>query len=91
MPVTPEEMKRLIEAFDNGHAPVARAMANLLIRGNVILEEHQMLEGRIGDAFESFVFEVLVEHGVSQEAFAETLQALVRLRDTIDHLEQLFP
>ncbi|PNG53160.1 MULTISPECIES: hypothetical protein [unclassified Variovorax] len=91
MPATPEEFERLIDAFDNAHAPVARAMADLLLRGNVILEEHQMLEGPIGDAFEAFVFNMLAEQGISKEAFAETLRALVRLRDTIDHLDQLPP
>ena len=46
----PEEMERLVEGFEKAHAPVARARADLLVRGNVILEEHRMLEGAIGDA-----------------------------------------
>ncbi|WP_309974445.1 hypothetical protein [Variovorax guangxiensis] len=61
-------------------------MADLLVRGNVILEEHRLLECAIGDAFEVFVFEVLDKHGTSKEAFAETLVALDRLRSTIDQL-----
>ena len=91
MPATPEEMERLVEAFEKAHAPVARAMADLLVRGNVILEEHRMLEGPIGDDFEAFVFDVLQKHGIQKEAFAKTLVDLDRLRDTIDQLDQLPP
>ena len=91
MPATPEEMERLVTAFEKAHAPIARAMADLLLRGNVILEDHLMLEGPIGDAFEAFVFSVLAERGIDKEAFAATLIALDRLRDTIDELDRLPP
>ncbi|MDR6536984.1 hypothetical protein [Variovorax soli] len=66
-------------------------MADLLLRGNVILEEHQLLDGDVGDGFEAFVLGVLQEHRISKEVFAETLIALSRLRETIDHLDQLPP
>ena len=89
MPATPEEMKRLVEEFEKAHAPLARAMADLLIRGNVILEEHRVLESAIGDAFEAFVLETLHEHGIQKEEFADTLIALERLRSTIDQLDQI--
>lgn len=62
MPATPEEIMELLNAFDAAHPPMARAMADLLLRGNVVLEEHQLLEGQIGDAFEAFVLRVLEEH-----------------------------
>ena len=91
MPATPEEMQTLVEAFDKAHRPVARAMAELLIRGNVLLEEHRLLEGKVGDAFEAFVFGVLAEHDIGTEEFAQTLIAFERLRETLDHLEQLPP
>lgn len=91
MPATPEELKRLVDAFEEAHAPVARAMADLLIRGNVILEEHRMLEGPIGDAFEAFVFRVLDDNAIQKETFAKTLVALDRLRETVDQLDQLPP
>ena len=89
MPATPEDMKRLVDTFEDAHAPVARAMADLLVRGNILLEDDQMLEGRIGHAFEAFVFSVLHEHGIRREAFAKTLLALNHLRVTIDHLDRL--
>jgi len=89
MPATPEEMKRLVDAFEDAHAPVARAMADLLVRGNILLEDYQMREGPVGDAFEAFVFSVLHEHGIRREAFAKTLVALNHLRETIDHLDRL--
>jgi hypothetical protein len=91
MTATREEIKKLVDSFKDRHAPVARVMADLLLRGNVLLEEHQMLEGSIGDAFEAFVFRVLGEHGVRKEVFADTLVALSQLRETIDHLDQLPP
>ena len=84
-------MERLIDAFDKAHGPIARAMADLLIRGNVILEEHRLLEGKVGDAFEAFVFNVLAEHSIGKDEFAQTLRALERLRETIDQLDQLPP
>jgi len=89
MPATPEEMERLVNAFEKAHPPVARAMADLLLRGNVILEEHRMLEGPVGDGFEAFVFSILAEHGIQKEAFAATLIALDHLRDTIEELDRL--
>ncbi|WP_218668920.1 hypothetical protein [Variovorax sp. KK3] len=84
-------MRRLVEDFEQAHPPMARAMADLLLRGNVVLEEHELLEGSVGDGFEAFVLGVLEEHGTSREVFAATLTALSRLRDTIDHLDQLPP
>ena len=89
MPAPPEEMGRIIDAFEDAHAPVARMMADLLVRGNILLEDYQMLEGPIGDAFEAFVFSVLHEHGIQRDAFAKTLVALNQLRKTIDHLDRL--
>lgn len=91
MPATPEEIKMLVDAFEGAHPRVARAMADLLLRGNVILEEHSLLEGTVGDAFEVFVFKVLDEHGIGKDQFASTLIAFERLRDTIDHLDQIPP
>ena len=89
MPATREEMKKLLDAFEDAHPPVARAMADLLVRGSILLKEYHMLEGPVGDAFEMFVFSVLHEHGIQRQAFARTRVALDRLRDTIDQLDQL--
>ena len=91
MPATPEELKQLIDTFEQAHAPIARAMADLLVRGNVILEDHQLLEGPVGDGFEEFVFNVLAEGGITKAEFAATLVAYDRLRETIDQLDQLPP
>ena len=91
MPATPEELRRLIYEFDEAHAPVARAMADLLVRGNVILQEHELLDSPIGNAFEEFVFKSLAEQGIRKEAFASALRGLQRLRETIDQLDQLPP
>lgn len=91
MPATPDEMKMLLDAFEAAHPRMARAMADLLLRGNVILEEYRLLEGPVGDAFEAFVFKALDEHGIGKDQFAATLIAFERLRDTIDHLDQIPP
>jgi hypothetical protein len=91
MPATPEEMQALVDAFEAAHPRMARAMADLLLSGNVLLEEHRLLQGPIGDAFEAFVFKVLDEHGIGRGRFAATLIALGQLRDTIDHLDQMPP
>jgi hypothetical protein len=39
VPAAPAEMKSLIDAINAAHAPFARAMANLLLRGDVTREE----------------------------------------------------
>jgi hypothetical protein len=91
VPATPEELKSLVDAYDQAHPSLARAMAELLVRGNVILEDHRLLEGEVGDRFEAFVFHVLAEHSIGKEAFAATLIAYERLRDTIDQLDRLPP
>jgi hypothetical protein len=91
MAATPVEIKMLVDAFEAAHPRMARAMADLLLRGNVILEEHSLLEGTVGDDFEAFVFKVLDEHGIGKDQFAATLIALGRLRETIDHLDQIPP
>jgi len=91
VPATPEEMKTLVDAYDAAHPCVARAMADLLLRGNVILEEHRLLESSVGDAFEAFVFKVLDEHNIGKDQFAATLIAFERLRATIDELDQIPP
>lgn len=91
MPATPEELNALVDAYDKAHPSMARAMAELLVRGNVILEDHELLEGAVGDRLEAFVFNVLADHNISKEAFAATLIAYERLRDTIHQLDQLPP
>lgn len=91
MPATPEEMKTLVSAFEAAHPHLARAMADLLLQGNVVLEEHGLLDDPVGDAFEAFVLSTLTEHGIQEEAFAATLIGLTRLRDTIDELDHLPP
>ena len=91
MAATPEEMRRLVNAYEKSHSQMARAMADLLVRGNVTLEEHRLLESEVGGRFEAFVLDILAEHNISKEAFAATLIAYERLRDTIDQLDQLPP
>lgn len=91
MAATPEELKLLVDAFEAAHPRMARAMAELLLRGNVILEDHRLLDGAVGDAFEGFVFSTLDKYGIKKDQFAETLIAFERLRETIDHLDQIPP
>jgi hypothetical protein len=91
VPATPEELKTLVDAYDQAYPSVARAMAELLVRGNVILEDHKLLDGKVGDQFEAFVFNVLDDRYISKEAFAATLIAYERLRDTLGQLDQLPP
>ena len=91
VPATPEEMQTLVGAYEATHPRMARALADLLLRGNVILEEHRLLDDPVGDAFEAFVFKMLDEQGIGKEQFAATLMAFERLRNTIDQLDQLPP
>ncbi len=59
----------------------------MMVRGNALLEEHELLESRVGDRFEAFVFDMLAEYGIAPARFAETLRAFERMRETLDHLE----
>ena len=89
MPATPEEMKALIDAFEAAHPPVARALADLLVRGKAILEEHHTLSIPLGDDFEALVVELSVGHGVSRQMLDSTVAALERVRITLEHLDGL--
>jgi hypothetical protein len=89
MPATPQEVATLQQAYEQAHSRPARALAELLLVGNVILESHELLEGRIGEAFEGFVLASLQESDVSQDDFKAALVALGTLRATLDELERL--
>jgi hypothetical protein len=89
MPATPEEMERLVGEFERAHPSVARALADLLVRGNTILAEHGLLQGPLGDAFKAFVLHSINEQGLTKKEFADTLSALNRLRVTVEELDRL--
>lgn len=89
MPATPEEMKTLLEAFEATNPPVARALADLLARGKVILEEHRLLLGPLGEDFEALVFKLAEDHAVSRRALANAMAELERIRVTVDELDTL--
>jgi hypothetical protein len=89
MPATPEEMKHLVDEFESGHSPVARALADLLVRGKGILQEHRQIDKSMNDAFEELVLRLSQDHGVSRQMLNDTVAALERVRITVDHLDQL--
>lgn len=82
-------MKALVDAFEAAYTPVARALADLLIRGKAILEEHRTLPTPLGDDFEALVFKLSAEHGISRQALQSASAALERVRITVEQLEQL--
>ena len=55
----------------------------------MILEDHQLLEGKTGDAFEQFVLQSLSDQGVEVGEFAAAVKALGTLRATLAELQQL--
>lgn len=89
MTATSDEIAALRAEFERSHRRPARALAELLLLGNVILEERQLLEGKTGDAFEQFVLQSLSDQGVEVGEFAAALKALGALRATLAELQQL--
>lgn len=89
MTATTSEIAALRAEFERAHSRVARALAELLLLGNVILEDHELLEGKIGDAFEQFVLQSLSGEGVELGEFAAAVKALGTLRETLAELQQL--
>jgi hypothetical protein len=89
MPATSDEISALRAEFERGHRLPARALAELLLIGNVILEDHQLLEGPLGVAFERFVMEALAEQDIEVGEFAAAVKALGTLRATLAELQQL--
>ncbi|VTU46061.1 hypothetical protein SRS16P2_00464 (plasmid) [Variovorax sp. SRS16] len=89
MAATPEEVAALRRTFEQDHRKPARALAELLLMGNVLLESHEALEGRLGERFEAFVLESLDDEGVSHAEFARAVQALQDLRATLANLDEL--
>ena len=55
MPATQQEIDALQLAYEQAHSALARALSELLVVGNVVLESHGLLERPLGDAFEAFV------------------------------------
>ncbi|MBU1361463.1 MAG: hypothetical protein KKC85_04895 [Gammaproteobacteria bacterium] len=89
MPASPAEFAVLTATFDKAHSRPARALAELFLAGNSILESHDLLEGPIGDAFEKFVMVCAIGQGVSITAFKAAVKGLKELRATLDELDQL--
>jgi hypothetical protein len=89
MTATSDEIAALRAEFERSHRRPARALAELLLLENLILEDHQLLEGKIGDAFEKFVLQSLSDEGVEVGEFAAAVKALGTLRATLTELQQL--
>ena len=89
MAATYEEIAALRRAFEEGHSRPARALADLLLGGNVCPESHEVLEGPIGDAFEAFVIQCVQDQGVTISQFKAAVEALGVLKSTLDELDQL--
>jgi len=89
MTATVAELATLRGAFAEGHSRAARALADLMLSGNVCLETFEVLEGPIGDAFEAFIVRCVQDQGVSLTQFKAAVKALVALKATLAELEQL--
>lgn len=89
MTATRDEISALKDDFERSHRQPVRALAELLLLGNVILEDHGMLEGDVGSAFERFVMESLSQQGIDVGEFAAAVQALGKLRATLAELQSL--
>ncbi|MBT2326764.1 hypothetical protein J7E62_31110 [Variovorax paradoxus] len=89
MPATSDEINALRAEFERAHRRPVRALAEILLIGNVILEDHQLLEGELGEAFERFVLQALNDQGVEVGEFAAAVKALGKLRATLAELQQL--
>lgn len=89
MTATLDELATLRVAFEEGHSRAARALADLMFSGNACLEVREVLEGPIGDAFETFIVRCVQDQGVSLTQFKAAVEALVALKATLAELEQL--
>lgn len=89
MPATPEELQQVVDAFERAHPPISRALADLHLRGNIVLEEHGLLDSAIEDGFEEFIVATLKANGFTLESFAAALRDLEKMHLTIDELERL--
>jgi len=89
MPATPEEMKRLVDAFERAHAPLARALADLFTRGSDILEEHRLVDSSVVPDFKSLILKIAEERCVSEQDLSAAVSDLRRLHVTVEQLERL--
>jgi hypothetical protein len=89
MAATLEEVAALKRAFEREHRKPARALAELLVVGNALLEVHDSLDGEIGDAFEEFVLRCLDSQGVGLEELKRAVEAVGALRATLVELDNL--
>ncbi|CAN7774859.1 hypothetical protein LJR290_007734 [Variovorax sp. LjRoot290] len=89
MTITSYEITALRADFKRSHRRPARALAELLMLGNAVLEDHEMLEGEVGNAFERFVLESLSQQGVESGEFAAAVLALGKLRTTLAELQSI--
>jgi hypothetical protein len=89
MTATSDEIAALMADFEQSHSRPARALAELLLLGHVILDGHDLLEGEVGIAFERFVLEALSQRGIEVDEFAAAVQALSKLRETLVELQSL--
>lgn len=83
MPATTAEFAAITAAYESTHRPPARAVAELLITGNIGLEANRVLEGPIGDAFEAFVLQCASDQGMTVEEFGVAVAAFGPLRETL--------
>lgn len=89
MTATPDEFAAISTAYESAHRLPARALAELLITGNIGLDANGVLEGPIGDAFEAFVLQCASDQGVTVEEFGAAVAAFGRLRETLAELDGL--
>lgn len=89
MTATRDEIAALMADFEQAHSRPARALAELLLLGNVILGGHDLLEGEVGIAFDRFVLEALSQQSIAVDEFAAAVQALGKLRETLAELQSL--
>ena len=89
VPATPEEMKLLVDAFENAYPPLARALADLLVRGVDILDEHRLGKAPLSGDFEALIFKLSQDCGISEQVLSSAVSALRRLRVTVEQLDRL--
>ena len=89
MPATPEEMQRLVDAFEKAHPPLARVLADLFLRGRCILEDHHSVGSSVVPEFEKLVVMLAQQQGMSEIELSAAIADLRRVQVTVEQLERL--
>lgn len=83
MPATPAEFSAINAAHEAAHRLPARALAELILAGDVALESNEAPDGPIGCASEAFVLQCARDQGVTLEEFQAAVAGLGHLGETL--------